>query len=203
MDEDRVAIVDLADELQLRKQRLFKLLKRLGIALIQRRDDERRGQNVSVVTVVEAATIRAELARLTSTGPDGAELFVLADDGGFFSLIRHEPDHDPGRFKVRFTIELDGRLQKRRCSAPFAEYVKTWPSRRVWERAAIDSVTDGCKRLHTEVFRAASIETVQRRAEAFFSVMPNIRSELGSESEEGDSEANNTASTPTEVRPVG
>lgn len=31
MAEDRVLLVDLADELQIRKQRLFKLLPKLGI----------------------------------------------------------------------------------------------------------------------------------------------------------------------------
>lgn len=191
MDEERVAIVDLADELQVRKQRLFKLLKRLGIAPTQRRDGDRRGQNVAVVTVAEASAIRAELARLTSVGPDGSEPFVLAEDVGFFYLIGLEPAHDPGRFKVGFTTELDGRLQKHRCSAPFAEYVKTWPCRRVWERAAMDSATDGCEKLHTEVFRATSLEAVERRADRFFAIMPNLRSEVGAESDESDEDSAN------------
>jgi hypothetical protein len=93
-------------------------------------------------------------------------------------LIRLEPNHDPGRFKVGFTTELDGRLQKHRCSAPFAEYMKTWPCRRVWERAAIDSATDSCEKLHTEVFRAASMDSVTARADTFFSVMPSLLVEV-------------------------
>lgn len=189
MDEERVAIVDLADELQVRKQRLFKLLKRLGITPTQRRDGDRRGQNVAVVTPAEASAIRAELAGLTSVGPDGSEPFVLGEDVGFFYLIGLEPAHDPGRFKVGFTTELDGRLQKHRCSAPFAEYVKTWPCRRVWERAAMDSATDGCEKLHTEVFRATSLEAVERRADRFFAIMPNLRSEVGADSDESDEES--------------
>ena len=78
------------------------------------------------------------------------------------------------RFKVGFTVELDGRLQKHRCSAPFATYLQTWPCRRTWERAAIDCSTDGCEQLHTEVFRAADLRGVAARAEGFFAVMPKL-----------------------------
>ncbi len=185
MDDDRIAIVDLADELQVRKQRIFKLLKRLGVSPTQRRDSERRGQNVAVVTAAEAADIRKELGRLASVAsPDGATAPLFLDDVGFFYLIRLEPNHDPGRFKVGFTTELDGRIQKHRCSAPFAEYLKTWPCRRVWERAAIDCATDGCDKLHTEVFRSASLHEVASRADTFFSVMPSLLAEVDEDGEE-------------------
>ncbi len=179
MDEDRIAIVDLADELQVRKQRLFKIIKRLGITATQRRDSERGGQNVAVVSASEAAAIRKEIGSPSSTdSSDAAASPQLLDDVGFFYLIRLEPDHDPGRFKVGFTIELEGRLQKHRCSAPFAAYLKTWPCRRVWERAAIDCATLGCEKLHTEVFRADSLDMVASRADTFFSVMPSLLAEV-------------------------
>jgi hypothetical protein len=184
MDEDRIAIVDLADELQVRKQRLFKVLKRLGITATQRRDSGRRGQNVAVINATDAAAIRTELGRLAPVGPqDGTTVPVFLDDVGFFYLIRLEPNHDPGRFKVGFTTELDGRLQKHRCSAPFAEYMKTWPCRRVWERAAIDCATDGCEKLHTEVFRTTALDKVATRADTFFSVMPSLLAEVDDDSE--------------------
>ena len=66
------------------------------------------------------------------------------------------------------------RLQKHRCSAPFAQYIATWPCRRVWERAAIDCVTNACEQLHTEVFRATSLEQIATRAKSFFAMMPNL-----------------------------
>jgi hypothetical protein len=186
MDE-RIAIVDLADELQVRKQRLFKLLGRLGIQPTQRRDSERRGQNVAVISAADAAALRKELARLSSAdSPGGVESPVFLDDVGFFYLIRLEPNHDPGRFKVGFTTELDGRLQKHRCSAPFAEYMKTWPCRRVWERAAIDCATDDCEKLHTEVFRTASLDQVTARADTFFSVMPSLLAEVVDDARDGE-----------------
>lgn len=177
-DADAVSILELADELQVRKQRIFKLLPRLGIATRLRRDPDRGNQNIATVSHQQASAIRRELARPTIIISGDASLdspaTSLAEDPGHFYLIQLEPSHDPGRFKVGFTVELDGRLQKHRCSAPFAKYVRTWRCRRVWERAAIDCATAGCERLHTEVFRADSLEGVAERADAFFQIMPRI-----------------------------
>jgi len=215
MTEERIAIIDLADELQVRKQRIFKVPKRLGIQSTQRRESSRGNQNVATVTLSEAAAIREELSRSsdskqkTEGSSSEAASILYADDIGVFYLqrfhdecsgvkgrqywatmllilntraetavIQLEPNYDPSRFKVGFTTEIDGRLRKHRCSAPFAQCLKTWPCRRTWERAAIDCVTDGCEQLHTEVFRAVSLENVAARAEAFFSVMPALGSSL-------------------------
>ena len=186
INDVRIAIVDLADELQVRKQRIFKLLPRLGIRTMQRREPDRGNQNVATVSLEEAAAIRQEIAKSAEVvegsvfqTSGGATSNIFSDDAGFFYLIQLEPDHDPGRFKVGFTTDLDGRLQKHRCSAPFAKYLKSWPCRRVWERAAIDCVTTGTEQLHTEVFRTVSIEDITRRADAFFSVMPSLTSPNG------------------------
>lgn len=102
-----------------------------------------------------------------------------SDDVGFFYLIQLEPEHDPRRFKLGFTMDLDGRLQKHRCSAPYAQYIDTWPCKRVWERAAIDCVTNGCEQLHTEVFRTASLEQISAQAKSFVSMMPNLEEDSG------------------------
>jgi hypothetical protein len=194
VSDERIAIVDLADELQVRKQRVFKILKRLGIRPTQRREASRGNQNVAMMTLAEAAAVRSELGRGSSPRDDGAPLAVsatiaatevyFADDVGVFYLIHLEPDHDPGRFKVGFTTELDGRLRKHRCSAPFAQSLKSWASRRTWERAAIDCVTQGCEKLHTEVFRTASLSEVSARADAFFAIMPKLAFAIADEVED-------------------
>lgn len=188
-NEERVAIMDLADELMVRKQRIFKILPRLGIRPMQRREPSRGNQNVATVSLKEATTIRVEIVRSLDSPENGGNqtsrggsAIVYTDDVGFFYLIQLEPDHDPGRFKVGFTTDLDGRLQKHRCSAPYARYLKNWPCRRIWERAAIDCVTDGCERLHTEVFRSVFLEQVDARAEGFFSMMPKL--DTGAENDE-------------------
>jgi hypothetical protein len=175
--ENRIAIVDLADDLQVQKQRIFKLLPRLGIRTTQRREPNRGNQLVATVSSEEAATIRQQIAKsaeATSDGSFGAGANLASDDSGFFYLIQLEPTHDPGRYKVGFTTDLDGRLQKHRCSAPFATYVKSWRCRRTWERAAIDCATSASEQLHTEVFRTTAIEDITIRADAFFAVMPDL-----------------------------
>ncbi len=194
IDAERIAIVDLADDLQVRKQRIFKILPRLGIRPKQRRDASRGNQNVATLSQAEAAVIRSEIEKSTErAGIGNARLVSLspfaADDVGFFYLIQLEPEHDSGRFKLGFTMDLEGRLQKHRCSAPFAKYVHSWLCRRVWERAAIDCLASGSEQVHTEVFRAVSLESVVVRAEAFFAMMPNL------EYEAGDLETDNDQST--------
>jgi len=122
---ERIAIVDLADDLQVRKQRIFKILPRLGIRPTQRREPSRGNQNVATMSQSEAITIRAEIERSSGGGssPSGPSAVFYSDDVGFFYLIQLEPEHDPGRFKLGFTMDLDGRLQKHRCAAPFAQYL--------------------------------------------------------------------------------
>ncbi|HEY3131175.1 MAG TPA: hypothetical protein VGL91_17090 [Acidobacteriota bacterium] len=187
-EPERIAIVDLADDLQVRKQRIFKILPRLGIRPTQRREASRGNQNVATVSQAEAIAIRAEIEKSAGRPSDNSSLSAAtaafySDDVGFFYLIQLEPEHDPGRFKLGFTMDLDGRLQKHRCSAPFAQYVGTWPCKRVWERAAIDCVTNACAQLHTEVFRAASLEQIAALAKSFFSIMPNLDEGSGDDQE--------------------
>lgn len=144
LTQERIATVDLADDLQVRKQWIFKILKRLSIRPTQRREKSRGNQNVATVSTTEAAAIRAEILKSSSVPAagnnplNGSAAVFYSDDAGYFYVIQLEPAHDPGRFKVGFTMDLDGRLQKHRCSAPFSTYLNTWPCKRVWERAAID-----------------------------------------------------------------
>lgn len=189
MDESRIAIIDLADELQVRKQRLFKVIGRMGLRTVQRREVSRGNQLVVTITLAEADAVRLELTASQQRKDVGAEFgeadrVDLIDGVGVFYLIQLERDHDPGRFKVGFTSELEGRLRKHRCSAPFAECIKSWPARRTWERAAIDCVTNGCEQLHTEVFRAVSLSDVAARADAFFSMMPKPSATAASDDDE-------------------
>lgn len=175
---ERIAVAELADELGCRKQSLFKVIDRLGITTMKRRDPDRGNQLVATVTATEALAIKAEfITRRKANGdaPDGEADQLIADEGMFY-LIQLEPEHDPGRIKVGFTTDLDGRLQKHRCSAPFAQYIKSWPCRRTWEKAAIDCLTNGLEQLHTEVFRAVSLDEVASRGDTLFRLMPQINS---------------------------
>jgi hypothetical protein len=170
-----IAVAELADELGTYKQTVFKIARRIGVEPIKRREQSRGNQLVAFVAEADAARIRDVFAEGRRSGVEGAaDAVELAPDEGWFYLIQLEPQHDPGRFKVGFTTDLDGRLRHHRCSAPYAEYRKHWPCRRTWERAAIDCVTADAEQLHTEVFRGPSLEVVLERGDRFFSTMPAV-----------------------------
>jgi hypothetical protein len=135
---------------------------------------------VATVTRLEATAITYELKQAHSSDSIGINAPLnsvsdfLNDEIGFYFLIQLEPEHDPRRFKVGFTTELQGRLRKHLCSAPFAKYVKHWPCHRGWERTATDCITDKCEHLREEVYRALSIDDVIGVAERFFTLMPDL-----------------------------
>lgn len=174
-----ISLSELADELQCHKQTLFKLVKRLGIIPTKHRDPDRGNQLVSVITAEEALSVRREiLSRGNSATEAGVDEEISVAETGRFYLIQLEPEHDPGRIKLGFTTDTDERLRKHRCAAPFAKYVRTWPCKPLWERTAMDCITDGLERLHTEVFRAPDLELVLHRASSFFALMPAVHEEI-------------------------
>jgi hypothetical protein len=179
MSDTLISVIDLAAQHGLFKQTIFKVLKRLGIEPTKRPGANSRGQVISYITQQEARTIieairsgRQSDASLDQDSSSVAD-FVL-DERGVFYLLSLEPTSDPGRFKVGFAASLPERLRQLRCSAPFAKIVATWPCKRLWERTAIDCVSDGCERIHTEVFRAASLAPIRERCERFFAQMPKL-----------------------------
>jgi hypothetical protein len=97
------------------------------------------------------------------------------DIGGVFYLIQLEPEHDPGRFKLGFATNIEERLRSHKTAAPFSKVLKTWPCKLLWEKTAIECASQGCARLHTEVFRTESIDEVQSRCEQFFKLMPEFK----------------------------
>ena len=176
---------ELADELGIYKQTVFKIAKRLGIQPVKRLDAARGNQLIALVSEADAAAIRDGYAQGRRSGAEeNSEIPEFAPDEGWFYLIQLEPEHDPGRFKVGFTTDLDGRLRHHRCSAPFSTYLKTWPCKRLWERAAIDCLTAGAEQLHTEVFRAASLRKVLETGDRLYAIMPPVAPVASTESEE-------------------
>ena len=179
MSEELISVIDLASQFGKRKQTVFKILRRLRIAPRKVRGPGRlRGQLVSCVTVQESHLVAAELRSAGPSSRSGDESAVrpeaLPDEHGVFYLLMLEPVHDPGRFKVGFAVNLPERLRTLRCSAPFLDVVRTWPCKLLWEKTAIDCVTQECEQLHTEVFRTQSMEPVVQRCERFFNLMPKL-----------------------------
>jgi len=166
MSDDRVSVCALADELGVRKQRVFKAIARLGIRTLKSRDESRGNQLVATVSHHESAKLRGAIVREFPSAPEPV---------GNFYVIQLEPSLDPLRIKFGFTEDFTERLRKHRCSAPFCVPLKRWPSLPAWERSAIDCASAGLVQLHTEIYRADTLESVIARADSFFSVMPNLR----------------------------
>ncbi len=178
MSDDLISVIDVALELGKRKAAIFKILMRLGIEAQKRRLTSRGNQLVSYITQSDLERVRGEVLsarrqrRADEVLADGDVDFISAELGVFY-LVRLEPNHDPGRFNTGFAANMSERLRALRCSAPFATVVKSWACRRLWERTAIDCVNTGCEQIHTEVFRTDSLESVQRKCEEFFGMMPD------------------------------
>ena len=182
MQDDFVSVKDFAEAHGLLRPTVFKILKRLGIEATRKRGDrENRGQFISLISKNEAARVLNELGsakRVTDPFLGGeSEASAAFDpslyDVGVFYLMMLEPEHDPNRIKVGFAGNIEERLKKHRCAAPFVTVVRTWPCKRLWEKTAIECVTEGYPQLHTEVFRADSIQAVEDRCNKFFALTPN------------------------------
>jgi len=177
MGDDLIAVRDVAAQHGKRKQTVFKILKRLGIETTKQRSAAGGNQVVAYITQDEFRLVRDELVSIVSENEsedgEGDVTDAGAEDGVFY-LIQLEPVLDPTRFKVGFAASLSERLRHLRCSAPFAVVIRSWPCRRLWEKTAIDCVAAGCERLHTEVFRVASLDEVVVKCEQFFAVMPVV-----------------------------
>jgi hypothetical protein len=182
MTEHLISVKDFAEQNGLRRQTVFKVLKRLEIEPSKSRGgSQNRGQTISYIAEDDARRVLEALASSRSTqNVDEGEDTEFADaalyDIGVFYLLCLEPEHDPSRFKVGFASNLNERLRQHRCAAPYTKVVKTWPCRRLWEKTAIECVTEGCERLHTEVFRAQSLDAIEAKCEQFFALMPQLAS---------------------------
>ena len=173
MDEELISVIDAASQLSLPyKQTLFKIIKRLGLSTVKQRSTSHGNQLISYITPRDLELIKQHLAQARPERDEASPEPQI--DRGVFYLIQLEPQYDPGRFKVGFASNLSERLRDHRCSAPLATVLATWPCRPLWEKTAIDCVTQSCEQIHTEVFRTDDISEVQQKAEQFFSLMPDI-----------------------------
>jgi len=180
MSEDLISVIDVASDLGQRKQQIFKVMKRLGIERKLQRSSARHGQSIAYITRDDFLRVKQELQPVINfNNLDKSIPNLSLGEEGVFYLLLLEPDHDPGRFKVGFAQSLDERVRTLRCSAPFLKVIKTWDCKRLWEKTAIECVSDGCEQLHTEVFRTASIESVIAKCEKFFELMPKVQRKHG------------------------
>ncbi len=171
--EHLISIIDIARTHGRRKQAIHHIVRKLGLNVENVVGERTRGQKASHIAVRDYETHRSQF-----DAPHRAANLVSASDSptpnAVFYVILTEPELDPGRFKLGFSVNLEERLRHHRTAAPFSELVRQWPCKALWEKTAIDCVSDGCQQLGPEVFRADSIEDVIRRADQFFDLMPTL-----------------------------
>ncbi|MBX9917461.1 MAG: hypothetical protein K2Y07_09535 [Nitrosomonas sp.] len=171
MDSDVISVIDAAKKLGRHKAYIFKVLGRLGIDTVKEKSSTARGQKIAYITIDDYKRIKDYLSEIES---DQTSLIQQPDVRGVFYLVQLEPEHDPGRFKLGFATNIEERLRSHKTAAPFSKVLKIWPCKILWEKTAIECVSQGCTRLHTEVFRTESINEVQSRCEQFFKLMPQL-----------------------------
>jgi len=164
-----MSVREVAAKLSRNRASIHKVVARLGIKIVKQKGESTRGQIAHFIRAKDYPRISEHL-----TSPTDVESDHEAVHGtGSFYLISLEPELDPGRFKVGFGADTNERLRRHKTSAPFAQVIKTWPCKGLWEKTAIDCVSQGCERLHTEVFRAQDIGEVLQKGDSFFGLMPD------------------------------
>jgi len=173
---ESISVKDAGLQLGRRKQTIFKVINRLGIDIQKRRDQSSRNQFVAYISQADFKRIREDLLSNAKSLNGSSENSQLndTDERGVFYLVQLEPDHDPGRYKVGFAVNMSDRLRVHRCSAPFSKVLQKWPCKRLWEKTAIDCITASSERLHTEVYRSSSLQEIIERGNAFFKLMPKV-----------------------------
>mgnify|MGYP001764822705 CR=1 FL=1 len=171
MNNEVISVIDVANNLGKHKAYIFKILGRLGIDTVKEKNSAARGQKIAYITSDDYERLKEYLGG-TEPEPGLVPTLAQTDVGGVFYLIQLEPTHDPGRFKLGFATNIEERLRSHKTSAPFSKVLKTWPCKLLWEKTAIDCASQGCVRLHTEVFHTDSIDEVLSRCDQFFKLMP-------------------------------
>ena len=172
MTEKRISVIEAAKEIGLRKQSLFRIIKRLKIEVSREKSSNHAGQFISYISENDLKLVSDQVQKSGKKESDEEPVNGFTAKGVFY-LIQLEPDHDPGRFKLGFATTIQERLRQHRCAAPFAKVIASWPCHILWEKTAIDSITQGCEKIHTEVFRTNDISEIEKRCKRFFEIMPS------------------------------
>lgn len=92
---------------------------------------------------------------------------------GYFYIIQLVPEALPNRVKIGYTDNMEQRLSEHRTAAPTAKLLKSWPCKRAWDQAVMDSITrSDCELVLNEVYEG-DVEKFLERANNFFAVMPS------------------------------
>lgn len=173
---DFVPIMEIAETLGVDSTTIRRIIKKhgkeLGITVEQIKSEARNGRWVACLSIDDRNRLIDfyENSRVRAEGVSADEL--SPQRFGFFYIIQLVPEALPERVKIGYTDDFEKRLNEHRTAAPTAQAVKTWPCKRSWDQAAMDSITrESCTHVLNEVYEG-NVEDFVLRAEAFFSMMP-------------------------------
>lgn len=181
VSDDYLSIKDLAKRLGMDRSHARRYVMKLGYSFHKRRTPDSGSQLTLCVTNAEAD----EIVSLRADKGFTASTVVAISDVGVFYVIQLVPDLDPKRLKLGFAESLEQRLSQHRTAAPTARVLRAWPCKRPWELTAIDALTrEGCRLILNEVFECDDPDTLVKRGDAFFSMLPapDVRAPLASAS---------------------
>ncbi len=87
-------------------------------------------------------------------------------------IIQLLPETLPNRVKIGYSDNLNRSLREHQTAAPTAKYLGNWRCKKLWNQAAIDSITRTDCRLIRNGTYEGDIEGFVKRANDFFNVMP-------------------------------
>ncbi len=181
VSEAYVSIKELAHRLGMDRSHARRYVLKLGYSFHKRRTPDSGSQLSLCVTSAEAEEIESQRAKSGFT----ASTIVAISDVGVFYVIQLVPDLDPKRLKLGFAESLDQRLSQHRTAAPTARVLHAWPCKRSWELTVMDALTcKGCRLILNEVFECDEPESLIRRGDALFAILPapEVRAPLASTS---------------------
>ena len=192
--DDLIAVKDLARELGMGSPSVHNFIKELGIERIPIKIDG-KGMPIQHIRLTDCVPVRerARRRRRHWSRPESQPDWFNDDSGpsdnsdselGMFYLMLPEPELAPTRFKLGYSKSPEGRRRQFLTAAPFIRIERAWPCKSLWEKTAIDFISQGCERLNTEVFKAGDIGTVIERADSFFALSPPLENQESDNEEE-------------------
>ena len=172
---DLIGLAEIASRLNIDNRTVRRLLAQeaesLGIEIQRGKGDKVLLERNDAERLIESYFARRGPVQVNS------EDTVKYDRFGYFYLIQLIPEALPDRIKIGFADNIDRRLVEHRTAAPTAKLLASWPCKRSWDYAAMDSITrSNCKLVLNEVYEGEVNGFIQR-AEEFFALMPNPDSE--------------------------
>jgi hypothetical protein len=152
------------------RRHISKMKKKLDIEPIKKVTKSSKGSQVNCLRINDSHKFISYIKNR-----DNFDNSPNAHNGnfGFFYLIQLIPEHDPNRIEIGFADNLEKRLKEHQTSSPTAKLIKTWPCKRAWDQAVMDSITrENCVLVLNEVYEG-DLELFIQRTESFFKNMPN------------------------------